>query len=241
MLRRLVFVALAVATIAAVGLIAGYFGASFRDRQTASPTVQPRIASTASAAPSPTSSSTPTLAPRAPRGSLVQLSMSGLGVVVFGDEPEFAIEALGSRLGAPEEDSGWIESINSRFGVCPGNFVRGVRWQHLRVLFTDGRTDYGNERTPHLFAWSYGKGVGARVGRLDLRTPEGIGLRSTVSDVRRAYPAAKIFPDTEGDPFGNSFSLDGSTESGFLFGTLTSAEDDGRVEYLEYGAPHCGE
>ncbi|MGH9891448.1 MAG: hypothetical protein ACREA0_05590 [bacterium] len=235
-IKRLLFATLGLALIGSVAIVGGYFGAALKDP---APTERARSDSGRldSPAPSSTESPRPTFVRAAPRGSQVRLAMSGLGVAVFGDSPEVAIEELRAVLGPPAEDSGWVDSF-SPFGTCPGEYVRGVRWQQLLVLFTDGRTDYAADGKPHFFAWRFG-GVGS--GRLDLRTSEGIGLGSTVGDLKRAYPGARVSPSTEGDPFGDSFSVPGGTELGFLFGTLTSAADAGLVEFIEYGAPPCGE
>jgi hypothetical protein len=172
---------------------------------------------------------------RPERTSRPRLGIANLGVAVFGDTPERAVEELTSALGDPDEDTGWIESF-SEFGTCPGERIRVVRWQQLRAYFTDGKTDYGEKGTRHLFMWDYGPRVAT--GRLDLETDEGITAGSTVAEVKEAYGEDALVDD---EMFGPRFQVSGPTEAGVLTGSLTSVSDDGRVEYLAYGAPLCGE
>ena len=48
---------------------------------------------------------------------------------------------------------GWEHRIPSS-GPAPGAVVRGVRWQTLWALFTDGETDW-EEDNPHFFAYQH--------------------------------------------------------------------------------------
>jgi hypothetical protein len=172
----------------------------------------------------------------------VVLGPDGLGVTQFGDDPETAVAALSGRYGTPEQDTGWVSAFDSPFGVCPGDTVRGVTWGQLTVLFTDGTTDYGAAGRQHLFGFGvrargedpvpeYGQGP---------QTAEGVGVGSTVADLRAAYPGMVEVVD-EGPPFGPSFFIgSGGAGGGRLLGELTDTSDSGAVFSLQ-GGNGCGE
>jgi hypothetical protein len=118
----------------------------------------------------------------------VVLGPVGLGMVDFGADPEVVIHRLNEKLGPPDEDSGYVPSF-SKFGTCPGEEVRGVRWKSLLVLFTDGATDFGRHGKRHFFEYrdQISLASGGSTDSLGLATAEGIGLGSTVADLRAAY------------------------------------------------------
>jgi hypothetical protein len=217
------------------------------------PTSQDRASTTAapaSASSGPTSSrsvtSTPTTTPGAdptlPTTTLpatttttlapLVLDAGGLAVVDLGDAYEEAVEGVAARLGAADEDTGWIDA-SSDFGTCPGTVVRMLRWASLRLLFGDGPTEFG-ENDYHFFYYSQSSVGTDEV--LDLRTAEGIGLDSTVLELKAAFGDALTIESTL--QFGVSFFVE-PTGLGLLSGTLSDSTDDGMVTSLG-GGFGCG-
>lgn len=172
-----------------------------------------------------TTTTTTTLPPLVLRGD-------GLGLVEFGATVEETLEAVGSILGGADADSGWV-SATGTFGTCPGSLVRVVRWASLRLFFSDGPTEFGEEMR-HFFFYSQSPVETEAV--IDLKTEKGIGIGSTVAELRTAYgPDASITSDAR---FGVTFAID-TGSPGLLSGTLTESIDTGQVTSLA-GGFGCG-
>lgn len=187
------------------------------------------------AATSPTSTSsatdaTTTTGPPADSSSTtvaraeIVLRGDGLGVVDLGADPDAAVVAVTGSLGPPTRDTGWEPSF-SEYGTCPGEQIRGVEWDHLVLLFTDGATDHGSG--PHLFAWRL---TGAPPA---LGTAKGLGYHATVADAEELYPGAVAVTEAD-DPFPGflTVTVEGGPITGYLDGDV--------ITNLEAGAP-CGE
>lgn len=159
------------------------------------------------------------------------LDAEGLGPVEFGVSPEEAIAEVTARLGSASSDSGWVSS-RGIFGTCPGNITRVVRWESLRLFFSDGPTDFG-EDGHHFFYYSQSS-VEADVV-IGLRTAEGIRIGSTVEELTEAYGTRLTIESTS--PFGVTFSVSGGP--GLLSGTLTQSIPEGQVTSLA-GGFGCG-
>lgn len=184
-------------------------------------TVADRATSTTAATTSTTLEVTTTsVAPDAQ----IELRGDGLGVTTFGAPPDEAVTAVTDVLGPPTLDTGWEASFSS-YGTCPGERTRGVEWDHLVLLFTDGATDYGNGE--HLFTWRI---TGAPPA---LGTAKGLGYRATVADAKELYPGAVEVAEPD-DPFPGfvRVALEGGTITGYLDGDV--------ITNLEAGAG-CGE
>lgn len=176
-----------------------------------------------------TSTTTSTTTTTVVEGAELFLRSDGLGSVRFGVEPEGVIDYVASLLGDPDSDTGYIDSF-SEFGTCPGTEVRGVRWGDLALLFGD-ESDFDSGRR-HFYQWQYGPQTRTPLRPNGPLTDGGIGLGSTVADVRAVYPDVVIFDD---EIFGPGFELEP-----LLWGTLTDDVDSGRVIALVGGTP-CGE
>ncbi len=155
----------------------------------------------------------------------IALRGDGLGVVDLGASPDAAIAAVTEELGPPSVDAGWSPSF-SVYGTCPGEQIRGVEWEGLVLLFTDGTTDFGAGE--HLFAWRI-TGAPPAVG-----TRAGLGFGATAADAEELYPGAVERVPAE-DPFPAflQVAVDGGAITAFL-------DDDDTITNLEAGAP-CGE
>ena len=186
------------------------------------------VAATTTVAPTTVVTAPPTtVAPGAP----LKLGAASLGAAEFGTDPEAVITYVASLLGPPTADSGWTDAITGGFGVCPGNEVRGVAWNDLVLLFSDN-TDVASGRR-HFFSYTLGPAFEADVNPFGLTTDAGIGIGSTVANLRGTYPAALINP---ADDVGSASFL---IFAG-LSGALSSDADDGQITVVR-GGTGCGE
>jgi hypothetical protein len=155
----------------------------------------------------------------------VVLRGDGLGVVELGAAPTDALDALTEALGPPTRDTGW-EPAFSEYGTCPGEQIRGVEWDHLVVLFTDGSTARGDGE--HLFSWRLSGAPPA------LGTATGFGWGATAADAEELYPGRVEAVPAE-EPFPGFLLIDAEG------GTITAyLDEDDVVTNLEAGVP-CGE
>lgn len=186
---------------------------------TLSTTTTSTIPTTTSTIPTTTSSTIPPLV----------LGPDGLGRVGLGDPIDEVRAAVGESLGDPSSDTGWIDS-ESDFGTCPGTIVRIIRWSSLRLFFSDGPTEYGDE-FPHFFYVNNSR-TDVDEDVVDVTTAAGIGLGSTVADLRAAYGDDLVVDSTI--RFGVTFVVDPDGR-GILSGTLSSSSPDGRVTSIAAG------
>ena len=176
-------------------------------------TTAPAVASSTVPAP-PISAPPPTTVPVPAQ---VVLAPDGLGIVAFGDDGETVLATLAGVLGPPIDDR--------PLGSCPsGEADRLVQFAELAVLFGGGR----------LVAWD----VGPASGTLPpLATAEGIGVGSSVAELRGSYgERLRLDPD---DPFGPVFEIT-TPPPGRLAGTLTGTGPTDTVASLSGGAASCG-
>lgn len=179
----------------------------------------------------PTTPPPPTAPPSTePAASAIVLRSNGIADIDFGADPDSAIATVQAALGNPSDDSGWVDPFT--ISACPGTEYRRVSWGALSLQFSDATSAAEGRR--HFFGYEYGL-----VGQTDaepagLTTPEGIGIGSTVADLRQAYPDVGVAPGEEGVS-SPAFEV---TEGG-LAGLLTDASDDGIVMVL-VGGDFCG-
>ena len=67
--------------------------------------------------------------------SAVPLRTDGFSGVAFGTDAETAIAAFTAELGAPSEDTGWVEPLS--ISTCGGTQARRLSWGALSMLFGD--------------------------------------------------------------------------------------------------------
>jgi hypothetical protein len=192
-------------------------------------TVKPTTTSSTSTTTTTTTSTTTTttVAPT----PVLSLRDDGLGEARFGTDADAVVEFVNSLLGDPTTDSGWVPAAG-QFGSCPGTEVRGVSWRDLTLMFGDASTVTSGR--PHFFAYVYGPAF-ARTG-IDppgLQTVAGIGIGSTVAQLRAAYPAADVHEGDRITPPGFSLGDDFS-------GILTGVTDADTVRAIA-GGVGCGE
>jgi len=196
----------------------------------------PTTVPTTTTAPPTTSSTTTstTVAPTStttsvPAAAALVLRDDGLGDALFGTDPEEVVRYVQAVLGPPTADSGWADPF-SAFGVCPGTEVRGVTWGDLTLLFSDESTVSGGRR--HFFNYSYGPPFGVSIQPAGMRTITGIGIGSTVAELRAAFPTVRVFPPDISDAY---FVVD-ENFTGFLSGTA-----DADTVRSVIGGIGCGE
>lgn len=158
---------------------------------------------TTTAAPGATSTT-------APAAAAIVLRVDGLGLVDFGDPKDTAISAISAALGTIDETGTGCE--------LGGPGPTTARWKELRVEFADGVVRSYNVRPP--------AGV---VPVLNLKTEAGIGLGSTVAQLKTAYGSRLSIPGLgpEFDP--GSFGISFPDTDGVILGTITDTSDTGTV------------
>lgn len=192
-------------------------GLAPRPPTTISPLSTTSAPSTSAPATAPDTSSTLPPAPSAPE---VVLEPDGLGVVAFGDPADVVVTRLGEALGPPVDDRA--------LGSCPtGEADRLVQFAELGVILA------GKGEAERFVAWDLGLASGAFP---ELRTAEGVGVGSTLAELRAAYPTGLVVvPDAA---FGPRFEV--HRPPGVVSGTLAGTGDGDTIVTLGAGEVTCG-
>lgn len=156
------------------------------------------------------------------------LSGDGIGTAGFGADPDGTVDYLVAFLGAPDNDSGWVDPLS--VGVCQGTVLRRVTWGVLTLLFGDVSTIVQGRR--HFFGYTYGDQGQIGAPPVGLTTTRGVHIGSPVFDLRAAYPAVAIHPE---DDFTPPFFYVNDVLRGFLTGI-----DDDAVVTAIIGGDDCG-
>jgi hypothetical protein len=185
------------------------------------------VVPTSTSTTSTTSSTTTTSVPKAAK---LTLQPDGLGDALFGADPEQVISYVTAVIGAPTDDSGWIDEATS-FPACPGTELRVVRWGDLHLLFGD-ESPFGSGRR-HFFSYVIGPTDGAESQPFGLRTAERIGVGNTVGELRFTYADTVLWDDVLRGP---SFIIGGGSDG--INGTITDLGDDQLITMVMAG-PRC--
>lgn len=173
--------------------------------------------------------------------SPLELEPNGIGDVDFGAAPDVAIAYATLSLGPPDRDTGWVDSF-SEFGTCPPPEVRGVQWgtsptgfaRAFTLLFTKAATGHAPAGGEHLFGYDY------YGGDVELATPEGLTVGSTLAEARSAYPTIDI-NESPWDPTAGTWVVDDDPQDDAqLFGYATGRADTDLVTSI-LGGVTCGE
>lgn len=182
-------------------------------RPPATSTTAPATTTTTESAPSVSAPAATT----APAPAEVVLAPDGLGIAAFGDPAPAVLAGLAGVLGPPVDDR--------PLASCPtGEADRLVQFSELAVLLGGGR----------FVAWDVGLASGALP---PLATAEGIGVGSSLAELRAAY-GERLRLDPE-DPFGPGFEI-ATPPPGRLAGTLTGTGPADTVASLSGGTASCG-
>ena len=175
---------------------------------------------------SPTSTTTAATSTTASVESRFELTTTGIGSTTFGADPEGTIAFIGSFLGAPTSDTGWVDPFD--IGVCDGNRLRRVGWADLVLEFAD--VSDVTEGRDHFVGYTYGREGSSSALPPALSTPEGLTVGSTVGDLLVAYPGVQLI---EGDEFmAPSFTVNDA-----LSGRLSGLGSTDLVEVVIGGRP----
>ncbi len=164
-----------------------------------------------------------------PAVEALSLGAEGIGTAAFGADPDTVISYIGSYLGEPTNDTGWIDPLS--VGVCPGTEIRFVDWGTLQLVFGDA--SQVTEGVRHFFAYYYGSAGEVGGAPVGLVTDAGITTGSRVTDVKAAYPGVTLNPE---DDFTSPFFY----VSDNLRGYLTGVDDDSTVTVI-LGGMSCSE
>ena len=186
--------------------------------------------STTSTSTSTTSSTSTSTTSTIPAVKGLGLSAQGLGDALFGADADSVVDYVGTILGAPTSDSGWVDPL-AIGAACPGTQVRFVDWNDLALFFTDESPAASGLR--HFAAYTYGPAFAPTINPFGLVTDAGVGVGTSVEFLRAAYPSALV---NSGDEVsGPSFYIEDGL-SGFLTG---SANSDTIISFV--GGFGCGE
>ncbi len=163
---------------------------------TGSPTTTSTTSSTTTSSSSTSTSTTSPPSSTAPADAAPALTADGIGDARFGMDPDEVVAALSAIFGAPDSDSGWVDPF-SQFGTCPGTEVRGVVWGDLTLLFGDSSWNR-DDGVRHFFAYHYGPPAADELRPPGLVTDRGIGVGSSIAELRAAYPDVDIQLGEEG-------------------------------------------
>jgi hypothetical protein len=171
----------------------------------------------------------------------LELEANGIGAVEFGAAPDVAIAYATDFLGPPDRDSGWVDSF-SEFGTCPPPEVRGVQWGPnpdgfgfaFTLLFTKASTGHLPAGGEHLFGYDYFGGA------VDLSTPEGLTVGSTLLEGRTLYPSMDV-NESPWDPANGVWVVDDNpSDDAQLAGYATGQSDTDLITSI-LGGVTCGE
>ena len=177
---------------------------------TVAPTTVPATTSTTAVPTTTTEAPTTTTVPP---GSLLALRSDGVGDARFGARPDDVINYVTKVIGPQTSDSGWVDAPTRR---CPGTVVRFVAWGDLNLYFSD--SSQVSPASKAFFSWALGPANGTSIVPAGMKTLDGIGIGSTVAQLRSKYPAARIFA-------GDSAGTGSSTLTQDLYAFLNGSDD----------------
>lgn len=168
------------------------------------------------------------------------LTPTGLGDVPIGDDPQVVIDAITILRGGPDRDSDWTTPIGI-FGLCPGTEVRGVGWGTFFTIFLNQGVDPEERRfATFTYGFDYETGdSGIDPRELNLRTEEGLGIGSAVSELRAIYgDRLAEYPDVDADVF--TFTIDETGGEPYLAGRTSGPAPTDSVILIER-IPGCAD
>jgi hypothetical protein len=229
-MTRLGRIAIPTVAVATALIVAIAFAAASDDNAGApGSTVEPGTPTSTTVAPSTTletttTSTTSTTRPFVPRptGTVIPyetgiyIKGATFDAYAFGDDSSDVLAGVAAALGDADRDTGWRKD-----DTCEGSSTRRVVWDDLELVFTKG----ANGLLPDSLTFQQWHISGTTALVKSAVTPEGIGIGSTVADLKHAYPDAKVtrarasdeagiyLTRPEGGPFIQGFTKDTSDKS----------------------------
>jgi len=178
---------------------------------------------TTSTAAQTTTSTAPTTTSVPLSKDQIVLAPDGVGPIKFGkDNAANILKRFIEALGAPEKDQ------RLPAGTACGATRRFV-WANFQILVNEVTSQSGQ---PGLAGWFLGPPTAAP---LPFKTDKGIGIGSTVADLKAAYgPDVTVASRGEEGP---GFTV--TQPSGILLGLLSAGTDAGKVKDIQAGN-YCG-
>lgn len=157
-------------------------------------------------------------------GIYIRTASEPFTVFAFGADAETVMAAVSRAVGSSARDTSWHKDE-----LCDGTSTRRVVWGDLELVFTKGAN--GQPPASLTFQQWYVSGRGS--APTSLATPEGIGVGSTVSDIKRVYTEAKVSKPRPSEDMGLYITL---PEGGpFIQGFTTNTDDTGVVQSMWAG------
>lgn len=187
-----------------------------------------------STATSTSTASTTTSTTVADPVDLLVLEPDGIGSWTLGSEADTVIAGLTNTLGAPNTDTGWLssEDPSSTMWGCPYPEARAVNWDDLSTYFANpGQPlppDYSIDYAP---ADGSAYFLGYEAGGA-FRTVAGIGVGSTLTELRAAYGTDLILVAQEYPPEW-WFRIGGTSPGAWGWGGRLSAASTGYEDTAE--------
>ena len=168
-------------------------------------------------------STEPTTATTALGRRSVILAPDGLGSLPFGTQAARAMKGMTQAFGR-------AENITAVPAAASCEATRIFRWKDFDVVINEASARSGG--TAGLVGWAMGAPAPASLG---LKTDKGIGIGSTVAEVRAAYgPAVTVASGPNGP------TLEIKVATGVISGELDGQSDAGRVKTLRAGVTCAG-
>lgn len=199
---------------------------------TAEPSTTTSPTSTVPTTTAPTTSSSSTTSTTSVTESLT-LRPDGVGDIYFGTGADATLDSVSAILGPPSSDTGWLDPTQVP-SACAGVVIRFVDWGSLQVFLTEGPTDWAPAGTRHFAAYAHSPQVGEPVW--DLRTGRGLGVGTSVGDLRALYGEVAVSTDPLFGPF---FEID-VPGAGYLWGEITGVDATDTVKSIS-GGRSCAE
>jgi hypothetical protein len=153
----------------------------------------------------------------------IVLSGDGVGALKFGTNSAHTIARFMQALGEPEKNQQLPAAT-----TCAA--TRRLQWGNFQVLVNEVGSSSGAGR-PGFGGWFLGATTGAP---LEFKTEKGIGLGSTVAQLKAAYGTDVAIGGGDSGP---SFTL--TVPSGVILGQLSARTDAGKITNIQAGN-YCG-
>jgi hypothetical protein len=154
----------------------------------------------------------------------IVLAGDGVGPLKFGTNAAHTIARFMQALGQPEKNQTLPAAT-----ACAA--TRRLQWGNFQVLVNEVGSTSGAGK-PGFGGWFLGATTGAP---LDFKTEKGIGIGSTVAQLKAAY-GTDVNVAARGEE-GPGFNI--TVPGGIILGLLTAATDAGKVKNIQAGS-YCG-